>query len=191
MLFFILFDSLFSLDFKALIHNIKIMNILKEVNSFLDDIFQQLSSVAIDFENLESDHVCYRVASIEEYECIKAELIKSHELLIEAPVGGRLISTFKLAQAIEYKNRKIPLLELPEPKKGSAYPTGFEHIEFVIKKDLTSIVNEFPQYSWNTKALHKKLNPEIQLKLNNGLSVKFHNQSLEQVIEIEKLELSQ
>lgn len=152
---------------------------------FLEDLFSRISDIELNVENYELDHICYRVGSIDEYKIKKEELASHGELLIESMVNGRMISTFKLHGPIVYKNRKIFLLELPSPKHLHSYASGLEHVEFVTKEPLQKIVDRYPQYSFEVFGIHKKINADITLKLGD-YCIRFHNQSLEEVINLEK-----
>ncbi|HFA47985.1 MAG TPA: hypothetical protein ENJ95_03085 [Bacteroidetes bacterium] len=80
-----------------------------------------------------------------------------------------------------YKNREIYLLELPSPKKGSHYPAGFEHVEFVINTSLEKFIAAHPNIDFDKKGMSKKTNPDVRVKFA-GFSVKFHLHNLEYVI---------
>ncbi len=151
---------------------------------FLEDLFLKLSEIELNVEHFELDHLCYRVSSLEEYNSKKMDLIDVGTLLVESMVNGRLISTFKLHEPIEYKNRNISLLELPSPKPNHSYPSGLEHVEFVTREPLQKIVDRYPQYSFEVFGIHKKINADITLKLGE-YCIRFHNQSLEDVIKFE------
>ena len=112
----------------------------------------------INVTGLESDHVCYRVESVEKYTQLKDDFIaQGHELLVEGMIGGRPISTLKLKEPIRVQiNSKVLLskssneddnndennatkiefvvscVELPQPKPGRPYDEMLEHVEFVI-----------------------------------------------------------
>ena len=126
------------------------------------------------------DHICFRVATWEEYQYRKQELVTlGSQLLIETDIGGRPISTFLLPKELTLKvpdpdwvgcswdvigedgkqnldsregrwafgshgTREIRVLEVPAPKPGADYPSGFEHIEFAVG-DLKSdfLINDF------------------------------------------------
>lgn len=152
---------------------------------FLEDLFSKIEDIDLDVENFELDHICYRVESVGEYNSKKLELLNFGELLVESMVGGRLISTFKLKEPILFRNRKIYLVELPSPKSSHSYKTGLEHAEFVTKQPLQKIVDRYPQYSFEVFGIHKKINADITLKLGE-YCIRFHNQSLEEVIKLEK-----
>lgn len=152
---------------------------------FLGELFQRIEDIELDVDKYPLDHICYRVETVKDYQT-KREQLKAHgELLIESMVNGRLISTFKLHHPIEFKNRKIDLLELPAPKSGHAYKAGLEHAEFVTKEPLQKIVDKYPQYAFEVFGIHKKINADITLKLGD-FCIRFHNQSLEDVIKLEK-----
>ena len=154
-------------------------------NLFLDKIFENLKNDNIDVADLELDHICYRVDSDEKYGILKNEIEKIGTLLIENIIWARKISTFKLNKAIIYKNRKIYILELPAPKKWSNYENWFEHVEFVIKESFDDFMKKYSNIDFKTKALEKEINPDIKIKYSD-FSVKFHHNSLENVILEEK-----
>lgn len=152
---------------------------------FLDDLFSKIDEIELDVEKYELDHICYRVETLAEYKIKKAELTEVSTLLIESMVNGRLISTFKLYEPIVYKKRSIYLIELPAPKAMHSYPSGLEHAEFVTKEPLQKIVDRYPQYSFEVFGIHKKINADITLKLGD-YCIRFHNQNLEEIINLEK-----
>jgi predicted metalloenzyme YecM len=152
---------------------------------FLDELFGMLEDIELDVEKYEMDHICYRVTSMEEYKKKKAALLPLGELLVESMVNGRLISTFKLHEPIVYKNRKVYLVELPAPKSSHSYKAGLEHVEYVCKEPLQKIIEKYPQYSFEAFGIHKKINADITLKLGE-YCIRFHQQSLEDVIKLEK-----
>lgn len=152
---------------------------------FLDEIFHQLKDLNLDVSPYFLDHLCYRVKSVSEYEEKKAALGTMGTLLIESMVNGRLISTFKLHDPIVYEGRLIDVLELPSVKPHQSYESGLEHVEFVTTDSLYSIVEKLPALAFEVGGIDKKINADITLKLKKHC-IRFHNQSLEDVIEEEK-----
>lgn len=148
---------------------------------FLDKIFEELKEDKIDVWNYQLDHICYRVSTSERYNIIKNELLIKWEFLSENIVSGRKIATYKLFTPIVYKNREIFVIEIPSPKQWSDYQEWFEHVEFVIDKSFSEFIKMYPNVNFSTKAINKKINPEIKVWYKNG-SVKFHHYSLEYVI---------
>jgi len=153
--------------------------------TFLDKLFSSLAEVHIDVSTFFLDHICYRVETAEEYERYKNMLADYGTLLSETMVSGRLISTYKLHEPIVYKDRRIPLLELPSPKPGKHYSKGLEHAEFVIDTSFENFMAMYPEVQFETKDLKKEINPDIRISFD-GYSVKFHQQSLEEVIKFEQ-----
>jgi predicted metalloenzyme YecM len=125
------------------------------------------------------------------YEQLRDRLLEENELLVESPINGRRIATFRMASPFRFNQREIWLLELPEPKPGSPYPEGYEHAEFVTDRPLSLFepwLTAFLGITANDldrKGLTKSLNADFRLRLPDGLSVKFHELPLDRVIEIE------
>lgn len=132
------------------------------------------------------DHICFRVSTDQEYFDAKESLLKISHFLIETLVNGRLISTFKLHNPIIFLDRFIDLIELPAPKINKIPEVGFEHIEIVTSSALIDLKTNFPHLVWNTSGLGKSFNPEIETTFSKQMNIKFHNLSLESVINIEK-----
>jgi len=174
------------------------------VPQFVASIVTKLQSEhGIDVSNFQADHVCYRTDSIEQYnELVEAlQSSEDYSLLIESPIGGRMIATFKLTTPIKITSldgslRTIDVVEIPSPKEESVYRAGLEHVEFVLGDQgddisplndnihqavLTTHMTKYPDVKWNTKALTKVCNPDISIKLGEW-SVKFHLMPLECVI---------
>ncbi|KAM9977186.1 hypothetical protein ACTFIR_011044 [Dictyostelium discoideum] len=181
-----------------------IKEIVGDYNSFLDTIFELLIKGGFkenELKELPIDHICYRVSTNEFYNEKKKQLNQLGELLVETEIGGRMISTFKLNKPIQYKDKSIPLIELPAPKKNRINYDGLEHIEMVINEPFQSFVDNHPspindenlKFNWVLHALNKDINPDVECefidpRIKNEIrtiSVKFHHQSLEEVVKYE------
>jgi len=158
-----------------------IIELLGSSSAFLDNLFDYLFEKKIDVSNYELDHICYRVETEERYQTLKIALNNLGELLTESQIGGRAIASIKLNTPIIYKNRKIDVVELPAPKKGSFYKEGFEHVEFVIDIPFADFMAGYPHLNFITKDLKKSVNQGVTLK-ETDFSVKFHHHTLEYVI---------
>ncbi len=160
-------------------------------STFLKQIFTALEPVRGALSHLQLDHICYRVETVERYEKLKAQLLKTNELLVESPINGRRIATFRMAAPFCFGEREIGLLELPEPKTGSPYPEGWEHVEFVTDRPLEAFAGWMVEHlgvadkDIDRSGINKLLNADLRLRLPGGLSVKFHELPLDEVIRIE------
>lgn len=155
---------------------------------FLDRLFARLEARSGALDHLFLDHICYRVETTGRYEELRDALKAENRLLIESIIGGRRISTFALATPLPYRHRLIPLLELPEPKPGSFYAEGWEHIELVTDRPLAAFADHLPHLlaptatEFDRKGMTKSRNADLRVKLGNGMNVKFHEKSLAEVI---------
>ncbi len=153
---------------------------------FLELLFDDLAQVGVRPEaHWDIDHLCYRTSTAAEYDSLKLAFEDLGDLLIEAPVNGRLIATFKLQKAIYFRGFVIDLLELPAPKPGKLTPTGFEHMEVVCDVSFTELQDRYPGLNFDRQGLSKDLNRELELCLGPR-NVKFHHASLESIIRLEE-----
>lgn len=157
-----------------------------EASLFLEKLFFELQSLAIDYSKWDIDHLCFRTETLVHYEQIKKDFSEFSNLLIESPVNGRPIATYKLNVPWKFGENFIDLIEVPAPKPNKITKPGFEHIEVVMPKSFEEIQNLYPRLNFEKNENHKAFNPELVANLKNG-DIKFHHQSLEVVINIEKL----
>lgn len=100
--------------------------VLAGLDAFVADLNRGLDALAVDRGLLvEMDHVCYRVATAARYEELVAALRHETELLGQHAIGGRLITTFRLAEPVVTGGWRISYLELPAPKAGSPTPKAW------------------------------------------------------------------
>lgn len=155
---------------------------LSLVAGFVRKLVSEMQSFGITFmSDWKIDHVCYRVETEDQYQHFKKYFLTLGRLLIESDVNGRLISTFKLHSPIRVYEFLIDLIELPAPKKSKPQKEGFEHFEIVCRESFEEIQKSFRHLKFDDSGAKKSINPELELKLKSG-SIKFHHQSLEQVI---------
>ncbi len=187
------YSELFNLKKKDFL-NLSYSDLSKE--SFADRVYREAALFEACFKNelpsfvkpliSKIDHLCYRTESEDVYNQCKTSFSKLGKTLISSTVGGREITTYKLSKPIVFCGVDVDVIELASPKPNNKYATGFEHLEIVITEKFDSFMNEYSTYEFDTSAMNKEHNPEIRLSLNSGISIKFHHQSLESVIEYEK-----
>lgn len=149
---------------------------------FLEKIYSKIQTNHIELlPHWIIDHLCYRVETIEEYQDYKNLFLQIAKCLVESEVNGRMIATFKLNRPIRFKSYVIDVIEVPAPKKGKLVNTGFEHIEVVCDISFEEIMKQYPSLIFDTSGMTKTYNKELEVNLD-GHSLKFHHQSLEDVI---------
>jgi predicted metalloenzyme YecM len=161
-------------------------DIITDPHAYLENLFSKIKNINLLVDDCLLDHICYRVATEEEYQTKKIELLDHGILLTESMINTRMISTYKLHSPIRFEGRIIDVLELPAPKIGSTYQSGLEHVEFTTKEPLKNIVDRYPELNFEVFGIDKKINADITLRFE-GQCIRFHNQTLEDVIALEKL----
>ncbi len=160
--------------------------LLGDYEGFVTNISDGLSRSGIGRDEIAMmDHICYRVETLERYGVVKAALGKRAFLLGESMVSGRLIATFECDEPLQVDGWTIPYIELPQPKEGSLYPEGLEHVELVPYHTLRKFQKMHSGLPFSEVGMNKLINPELGLK-HQGISVKFHEQPLGAVVNIER-----
>ncbi|MDP7322005.1 MAG: VOC family protein [Bacteriovoracaceae bacterium] len=176
-----------SLSYSDLVQESFKKRIYREAEDFLKLTRKSLSNLGVKLNMAKLDHLCFRVTGQQEYEEYKKSFAQIGEKLVESEIGGRLISTYRLETPINCDGELGPsIVELASPKKNNNYALGFEHAEIVIEESFESLYHEFQDINFDKKGADKSYNPDIRIKFEEGHSVKFHHQSLEEVINLEK-----
>ncbi|WP_275907551.1 VOC family protein [Aeromonas sp. 5HA1] len=150
---------------------------------FVCQLLAELDQLAVHVNNINVDHLCYRAASLAEYQKLNAELATQGTLLVEGMIGGRPIATYQLHQSVLCGHVSVPCIELAAPKPGRNHQAGLEHIELVVPS-LHELVAAYPDLPFKTANIDDLRNPDVGLMLASG-QIKFHLRSLAEVIEEE------
>jgi predicted metalloenzyme YecM len=160
------------------------MNIFNSVEEFLEKVFENLENDGIDVADLELDHLCYRVETMQEYDELKKELENVGKMLGEIKVKQRFIATYKLDEPIIFKGRKISVVEVPQPSEHASYKKGWQHGEFVIGDEFEDFINKYSEIKFVMSGNKDDVNPELKLVWSDDCAVKFHHHSLEYVVTV-------
>jgi predicted metalloenzyme YecM/phosphoglycolate phosphatase-like HAD superfamily hydrolase len=171
----------------AAVHPLDLKTLKLDGELFLKNLLNELESLGLSVTSMKVDHICFRVETASQYEEYKTLFSSAGLLLAEASVNGRPIATFRMNEAFCIGERVVELLELPAPKEGVEYATGFEHAEFIIKESFDEF-SERHRHLQFKKSGNRNTNPELCLRTKLG-QVKFHHVPLDRIIEIEKAKI--
>ncbi|HDX8346845.1 TPA: VOC family protein [Aeromonas dhakensis] len=150
---------------------------------FVCQLLTELDALAIHPAAIEVDHLCYRAATLVEYQTLKGLLATHGDLLVEGMIGGRPIATYRLRQPVPHAHGSVPCIELAAPKPGRSHQAGLEHIELVVPS-LDALLAAHPEVAFKTGNLNDERNPDVAVMLASG-QIKFHLRTLAEVIEEE------
>lgn len=142
-------------------------------SSFLDSFFDQIQKAGLDISDLPLDHIAYQASSSEDYEKLLPEFSNLGGLVSEEIIGERRVAVFRLKESIQYKNYRIPALELIEPKEGQVCDSAFQHAEFVINQPFEEYMKKYPNLKWDTSSMHRDEFSHLKLNFDNRLTLKF------------------
>lgn len=134
---------------------------------------------------VQCDTICYRVETNERYDELKRQLAELALMVNETEVNGRLITVFAVQQPLRASQwSSISYIELPQPKPGSFYPEGIDHVQMVTRRSLSDFHRQYVGVAFEEKGLTSRLNPLLKL-VGDEVSVKFHDKHMGAVIELE------
>ncbi|HEX3568210.1 MAG TPA: VOC family protein [Candidatus Saccharimonadales bacterium] len=163
----------------------ELAKLIGDYETFLSEILSEVKAEGFDLHDfVQIDHLCYRAPTNDRYREMRELLSHFGTFLSENMVNGRFISTFRLHEPIVYDGWRIDALELPAPKPGDERE-GLDHIEFVLYDDLHDFLEKYKNKKFGLKAMRRKINPEVSLRLSDKHVVKFHLLSLTTVVFIE------
>lgn len=134
---------------------------------------------------IQCDTICYRVETNERYDEIKRQLAECALMIDETEVNGRLISVFAPDAPLRAgKWQSISYIEIPQPKPGSPYPEGIDHVQMVTRRSLSDFKRQYSSVAFEEKGLANTLNALLKLT-GEDVGVKFHDKHMGAVIELE------
>jgi predicted metalloenzyme YecM len=165
---------------------IVVKEIIGDYELFIEKADALIAEQNIDASELvQCDTVCYRVETVERYEEIKRQLADVALMLNETEVNGRLIAVFAPYHPLRAGRwQSISYVEIPQPKPGSHYPEGIDHVQMVTRRSLSDFQKAHTDIAFEEKGLANKLNPLLKLS-NEEAAVKFHDKHMGSVIELE------
>lgn len=160
--------------------------ILNKFTPFLDKVFDRLKELGVDISKYELDHIAYQASSDADYDRLMPEFLKISKLVNEAIVSNRRVGIFKLNSPFKYKNYSIPAIELIAPKEGQKCPSAAEHAEFVLDEKFDTFMKKYLNLDWDISAIDQPVFPMVKLKLADNIQVKFHYESILEIVKKEK-----
>jgi predicted metalloenzyme YecM len=149
-----------------------------------DTLIAEQGIVADDL--IQCDTICYRVETNERYVELTRQLAERALLISETEVNGRLISVFATHEPLHAGRwQSISYLEVPQPKPGSYYPEGIDHVQMVTRRELPAFHAQYAHLAFEEKGLASSLNPLLKL-VGDEVSVKLHDKHMGAVVALEE-----
>ena len=167
--------------------NIQTTNILGDVNGFLEKAFSHLTEAGLDVSGYEMTHLCFRVASEGGFLIKKEALSQVGTLISNVLAEGRPYLVYKLYDPIVYREHCVSLVALPYPKPNNTYSTALQHVAFLMKEDISTLLDQYPNIEFDKLELNRATHPELKLRFQD-LVIKFHNLSLEDLAQMTQYE---
>lgn len=152
---------------------------------FFSDVLARLAGLSIEVKGMPISHVCYRVATDKEYEKIREQIKAFCRAYTENDFNGRPVSMLLLkTPLVLLPGYSTSLIELPAPKPSRPYPTGLEHVGFVVSKKFSEFQERYRGVITGQKDWGPYCQP-LYVTFGNGATAKFYERSLEEVVKLE------
>lgn len=167
--------------------SMNIETILQQREEFVNQQLTRVEALWIETKGLLVDHICVRVDSDLLYDSIKHLLSEQYPMIWwEKIIGWRRISIFDIINTYwNIENLYDTLFELPAPKINHLYPNWLQHIELVYSWNLKDLLTNYSSINRNKDWFDKVNNRDISIIFPDMTEVKFHEQSLRDVLTIE------
>lgn len=162
----------------------KIEEIILDSEIFVQQQLDRVAALWVEIKWMLIDHICIRVDSDTLYDLISRELAQKYTWVWwEKMVWWRRISIFDIHDLqLTLQNPYDTLLELPAPKTKHNYPNWLQHIEIVYAWRLEELLEKHPDLHWDKSWFEKEYNRDLAIWFDDMSEVKFHEQSLREVL---------
>lgn len=159
--------------------------IIGDDSQFYTDLLENVSKKNIPVASFPLSHLCFRVATMQEYEKTHNELKHVSNAYSQHVYNDRPFSIFILKIPRTYsKLQSVSLIELPSPKPSHPYSTGLEHIGFVVGESLADFKKKYSTVLDGEKDRGKFMQPGY-ISFSNGTTAKFYERSLYETVLLE------
>lgn len=161
--------------------------IIGDYVAFIEKADRLIAEHKIDASDLvQCDTICYRVEINDRYDEVKRQLAECALMIDETEVNGRLISVFASKEPLCAGSwSSISYIEIPQPKPGSFYAEGIDHVQMVTRHPLSQFHSTYTNIAFEEKGLASRINPLLKLS-GDEASIKFHDKHMGAVIEMER-----
>lgn len=164
-----------------------IVNLIGNYIEFLDIVFDNLVNAKIDVSKYDLDHIAYRAVTLESYQEISNKLLSYAKIVHQKIIRNRPVDIYLLNESLVYKDREVDYFEVLAPAEGDRFKEGLEHCEFVLTDiGLHDFAIKYNHLRLNLDSIDREIGSEVGVLFENGANVKFKNQTMKQIIDLEK-----
>ncbi len=187
-------------------------HLISTLPQFANSVAKLLNDLGISASDLFADHIALRVNGVETANTLFPQWLQRGKQISNAVINGRPIWIVKLDNDLTVGPWQVDCVELPFPSDKRYPQEGWEHIEFVVPGEATTIAalevamkKNFPHSKLSVDELselgiaykasephaegEQLPNPTLAFK-RDGVCVKFHSYAIEEVVASERNNLN-
>lgn len=161
-----------------------IKTVIGDYEAFLMSLVRKTNNHGIEIRDYPMDHLCYRVATVGEYQKAKSDLMAFSSEVAITVHNGREFSIFKLAQPLVVEDYRVPLVELPSPAEDKPYTTGLEHAEVVVGTSFQEFCKANESHLLFDNDM-QAMNATARIAFEDGSTIKFHAIPLDEAVRLQ------
>src|SRR3989344_2608398 len=144
-----------------------------------------MEKISIDATNMPISHITYRTTSIQEHEDIRDQLKLHCKEFVETQFNGRSVSILNLRTPLPLsKGFSFSFIELPAPRAEHMYPSGLEHVGFLVGEALSEFKDKHKGVLTGEKDRRPYCFPAY-VTFENGKTAKFYEKILKEIVALQ------
>ena len=162
----------------------RLSDIIGDYVTFHDRVLRQACAAGLDATGMAISHLCYRVQTDDGYRDTLAALRDHASELTENDFNGRPVALIALRDPPLLGAHPFTIVELPAPRAAHTYPTGLEHVGFVVPGDFARFIERHSAALSGIKDRGADFKPAFRT-FADGSTAKFYPRPLRDVVESE------
>ncbi len=157
-----------------------VKDVVGDYETFFLDALNRLERISIDVKQMPISHIAFRTSTAEEYEMIRDKLKPYCKEFVETQHNGRAVSVFEIRTRLPLPNGfTFSVIELPAPRAEHTYPSGLEHVGFLVS-DLPTFKEQHKRVLTGEKDLGVSFPAFVTFE--NGKTAKFYERTLKEIV---------
>ena len=162
----------------------RLSDVIGDYAAFHGRVLSQARAAGIDATDMAISHLCYRVETDDGYRSTLDALRRHAAEVTENDFNGRPVALIALRHPPLLGSHPFAIVELPAPRAAHTYPTGLEHVGFVVPGDFSGFIEEHREALSGIKDRGADFKPAF-LTFADGSTAKFYPRPLRDVVESE------
>jgi predicted metalloenzyme YecM len=135
------------------------------------------------------DHFCFKCASKEEFELMRAMLEPEADFLYQSYISGRRIAIIRLKEALQSVLGPVDVLELSDQKPSGSQKSGFDRVEILpVGLSYEELTAKLEKEGVTLRKIERPHHTTLEADLSEGYEVKLTREPLLEKIKRDEMQ---